>query len=125
MGYAASVFRVYDHDASPPKTGYRVLVDRLWPRGVRKDDLDLDAWPKDLTPSPDLRNWYDHDPDRFDEFRDRYRAELREDPGASELDTLTTKLRSRPVVLFTAVKDLEGSAAKVLAEILNGDAPLD
>jgi len=124
MAYAASIIRVYDHDASPPKTGYKVLVDRLWPRGVSKDSLAVDDWAKKVTPSTELRKWYGHDPDRFEEFRDRYRAELGHDPAASELEKLATKLRSRPVVLYTGVKHVEISAAAVLAEILNGDAPL-
>jgi uncharacterized protein YeaO (DUF488 family) len=125
MTYAASIIRVYDHDASPPKTGYKVLVDRLWPRGVKKDSLSLDDWSKDVTPSPDLRKWYGHDPDRFVEFRNKYRAELAHEPAAAALDELETELRSRPVVLYTAVKDVDISAAAVLAEILNGDAPLE
>ena len=124
MGYAASIIRVYDRDAQPPKTAYRVLVDRLWPRGVRRDALELDDWAKDVTPTPELRKWYGHDPDRFAEFRERYRAELADGDAATGLDTLTTKVRNRPVVLYTAVRDVDISAAAVLAEILNGDAPL-
>ncbi|HET8930264.1 MAG TPA: DUF488 family protein [Acidimicrobiales bacterium] len=125
MSYAASIIRVYDDDASPPKTGYKVLVDRLWPRGVKKESLSLDDWAKDVTPSPDLRKWYGHDPDRFERFREKYRTELGNEPAAAALDELATKLRSRPVVLYTAVKDVDISAATVLAEILNGDTPLD
>lgn len=124
MAYKASIIRVYDHDASPPRTGYKVLVDRLWPRGVKKESLDLDDWAKDVTPSPDLRKWYGHDRDRFAEFREQYRTELGNDPAAPELEKLETKLRSRPVVLYTGVKDVDISAAAVLAEILNGEAPL-
>lgn len=62
--------------------GYRVLVDRLWPRGVRKDALRLDAWARELAPSDALRRWFGHDPDRFPEFARRYAAELRAGPGA-------------------------------------------
>lgn len=123
--YRVHIIRVYDRDASPPKTGYKVLVDRLWPRGVKKESLSLDDWSKDVTPSPDLRKWYDHDPDRFADFRNSYRSELADGPAAAELEKLETKLHSRPVVLYTAVKNVDISAAAVLAEILNGDAPLD
>lgn len=124
MAHVASIIRVYDHDASPPTNAYKVLVDRLWPRGVKKESLILDDWAKDVTPSPDLRKWYGHDPDRFAEFREKYRSELGHDPAAAVLEELAMTLRSHPVVLYTAVKDVDISAATVLAEILNGDAPL-
>ncbi len=116
--YNVHIIRVYDHDTAPPKTAYKVLVDRLWPRGVKKESLEIDDWCKDVTPSPELRKWYGHDPDRFDEFAERYRAELRDDPAASALAELDTKLHSRPVVLYTAVKDVDISAAAVLADVL-------
>ncbi len=122
--YDVHIIRVYDHETSPPKTAYKVLVDRLWPRGVKKDDLSIDDWPKDVTPSSELRKWYGHDPDRFAGFREKYRSELGHDPAAPELENLRAELRSRPVVLYTGVKDVDISAAAVLAEILNGDAPL-
>lgn len=66
--------RVYDDEGK--NDGYRVLVDRIWPRGIRKEALDLDEWCKDVAPSSDLRKWFGHDPKRFDEFRDRYLEEL-------------------------------------------------
>ena len=69
--------RVYDHPG--PDEGTRVLVDRLWPRGIRKDAID--RWLKEIAPSPELRKWYGHQPDRFDEFRRRYRAELADPEG--------------------------------------------
>lgn len=125
MTHTASIIRVYDHDASPPKSAYKVLVDRLWPRGVRKDSIELDDWSKDVTPSPDLRKWYGHDPERFAEFRENYRAELGREPAAPALQTIVAQLRSRPVVLYTAVKDVDISAAAVIAEVVNGDAPLE
>lgn len=123
--HAVHIIRVYDHDTAPPKMAYKVLVDRLWPRGVKKESLDVDEWCKDVTPSPELRKWYGHDPDRFDEFRERYRDELQYDPGASALAGIDAKLTSHPVVLYTAVKDVDISAAAVLEEILSGEAPLD
>jgi uncharacterized protein YeaO (DUF488 family) len=66
-----------------PDDGYRVLVDRLWPRGVKKEALQLDLWAKDLAPSPELRQWFGHDPARFRDFAKRYRAELRAAPTAA------------------------------------------
>lgn len=68
--------RAYDVDDS--NEGYRVLVDQLWPRGVKKESLNLDQWAKDLAPSTDLRKWFDHDPEKWDEFQGRYADELAE-----------------------------------------------
>lgn len=119
-----TIVRVYDHDAKEPKTAYRVLVDRIWPRGVSKESLHYDDWCKDVTPSTKLRKWYEHDPDKWSEFRDRYRAELADDPAASALGAIQDQLQKHPVVLYTAVKEVDISAAAVLAEILSGDAPL-
>jgi uncharacterized protein YeaO (DUF488 family) len=110
------IVRVYDHDASVPDDAYRVLVDRLWPRGVAKVDLDFDVWPKDVTPSGELRTWYGHDRGRWDEFARRYRDELAEDPARGVLAGLIDEAARRPVVLLTAVKDVGHSAAQVLLE---------
>jgi uncharacterized protein YeaO (DUF488 family) len=106
------VARVYD--AVLP-SGTRVLVDRLWPRGLRKADVPLDEWCKDVAPSTELRKWYAHDPGRFLDFGRRYRDELRQPPGSDALDRLRG---SGPLVLLTATKDVEKSAAAVLAEVL-------
>ena len=81
MGTDIRVHRIYD-DASP-EDGARVLVDRVWPRGLRKDAARLDEWAKDVAPSAELRTWYRHDPAKFEEFRRRYLAELAE-PGPRE-----------------------------------------
>lgn len=97
--------RVWDPVAG---NGHRILVDRLWPRGLRKEAADFE-WRKDLAPSTELRRWYRHDPDRFDEFANRYRVELAE--RGDELDALTAE----PLVLLTATKDLAHSGAVVLA----------
>ncbi|MBS1849236.1 MAG: DUF488 family protein [Actinobacteria bacterium] len=120
----ALIVRVYDHDAVLPGGAYTILVDRLWPRGIRKDSLAPDAWCKEVTPSPELRKWYGHDPERFEDFRERYRAELTVEPAAAALAEIDARLVDTPVVLYTAVKDVDISAAAVLAEILNGTAPL-
>lgn len=97
-----------------PDDGRRVLVDRIWPRGVSKADAQLDAWVTEVAPSDDLRTWFDHDPERFDEFRERYRAELDDSPDAvaevvDDADTLT---------LVYAARDETHNNAVVLADYL-------
>ena len=96
--------------------GYRVLVDRLWPRGVSKRAARLDAWLRELAPSDDLRRWYGHDPERFEEFRRRYVREL----GARRelLADLRRRARDGAVTLLTATRDAERSNAAVVAEAL-------
>ena len=121
---SVQIIRVYDHEAIAPPGAYRVLVDRLWPRGVKKESLEYDDWCKDVTPSADLRKWYGHEPKHWDEFRRRYREELRSDPGSAALAGIAAHSADQPVVLLTAVKDVDISAAAVLAEILKGDAPV-
>ncbi len=109
------VERVYgDHD----QPGHHVLVDRLWPRGVAKAGAPFEEWCKDAAPSAELRKWYGHDPDRFGEFAQRYRAELGKAPTRDALEHLVDLAHDAPVVLLTATKDLEISGAKVLAERL-------
>jgi uncharacterized protein YeaO (DUF488 family) len=99
--------------------GLRVLVDRLWPRGVAKADADHDEWLRDVAPSPELRKWFGHDPDRFDEFARRYRAELDAEPAASALAGLRTRAVAGPLTLLTATRDVEHSHARVLADVLS------
>lgn len=113
---AFHIVRIYDDTGDD--AGYRVLVDRLWPRGVRKDDAHLDEWNKDVAPSTELRKWYGHDVDRFDEFARRYRAELAHAPGKEALDALRRRARRAKVVLLTATKDVEHSGARVLLDVL-------
>ncbi len=110
------VRRVYEPAADPG--AYRALVDRLWPRGIAKADLDLDEWAKDAAPSTSLRKWYGHDIERFDEFGRRYRAELRQDPAAATVERLAATARRRCVVLLTATRDVDHSAARVLYHYL-------
>jgi uncharacterized protein YeaO (DUF488 family) len=100
-----------------PDDGQRVLVDRLWPRGIRKDDPRVGIWCKDVAPSKELREWYQHQSERFDEFALRYEAELTGNTALEEL----RKLAGRGVVtLVTATRDLDGSQAEVLAKLLKG-----
>jgi uncharacterized protein YeaO (DUF488 family) len=96
--------------------GYRVLIDRLWPRGVRRDKVRLDEWARDLAPSSELRRWFGHDPGRFGEFRRRYTAEL---AGQEEkLRELRRRARDGTLTLVYAAHDEEHNDAVVLAEIL-------
>ncbi|MFE3289446.1 DUF488 domain-containing protein [Rhodococcus sp. NPDC059234] len=112
-----TVERVYDHPESEPGTA-RVFVDRLWPRGVRKDDFHYDDWAKDLAPSTELRHWYSHDVSQFREFRARYRAELESDEGREAIARVLALAHGRAIVLLTATRDVEHSNADVLAEFL-------
>jgi uncharacterized protein YeaO (DUF488 family) len=107
------VARVYDDPS--PDDGQRVLVDRLWPRGFRKDDPRVGIWFKDVAPSKELRGWYNHQPERFDKFAARYREELQGSEALNELRKLTKR---GVVTLVTATRELEGSQAAVLATLL-------
>lgn len=109
--------RVYEHPVDEGE-GYRVLVDRLWPRGMRKDAFQYDDWAKELAPSTDLRHWYDHDPAKWEEFRKRYRAELGAEAAQAELARVRAAAAGKPLVLLTATKDAAHSNAEVLAEYL-------
>ena len=112
-----NVARVYDDPE--PDHGQRILVDRLWPRGFRKDDPRIGHWIPKVAPSTDLRKWYSHEPARFDEFAARYAAELETEAGAAALTELRNALKAGPVTLVTAVRDLDGSHAAVLARLLS------
>ena len=113
-----AVRRIYE-DLKGPKSEYRVLVDRLWPRGVSKRSVRIDEWAKDLAPSTDLRRWYGHDPVRFAEFSHRYRDELREAVAVEAATAVLVEASSRStLVLLTATKDVDHSGAVVLAKHL-------
>ncbi len=103
--------------------GVRVLVDRLWPRGLSKDRADLDEWCKTIAPSTGLRQWYDHDPARFEEFARRYRGELEEPERAAALEHLRDLARRGPLTLITATKHADISEAQVLATLLQVRIP--
>ena len=96
--------------------GLRILIDRLWPRGLSRNALKLDAWVKHLAPSNALRQWYEHDPEKFAEFRRRYLAELKAQGEA--LAELRATVKGRVITLLTATKELDLSHATVLRELL-------
>jgi uncharacterized protein YeaO (DUF488 family) len=107
--------RIYDDPE--PSDGYRILVDRLWPRGVSKANAHLDAWMKEITPSPELRTWFGHQPERFAEFSARYEEELHNNPQA--VDQLRTVIAEQPAVtLLYAAHDPKINHARVLLEYL-------
>jgi uncharacterized protein YeaO (DUF488 family) len=110
--------RVYEEPS--PEDGTRVLVDRLWPRGLTKQKAALDEWVKDVAPSTELRRWYGHDPDRFEEFRRRYEQELAEPDQARALDGLRQEASRQTITLLTATRDIDHSEAAVLARLLGG-----
>ncbi|MFI7426890.1 DUF488 domain-containing protein [Micromonospora sp. NPDC049836] len=99
-------------------TAPRVLVDRVWPRGLTKAAVHLDEWVKDIAPSTPLRRWYGHRPERFTEFRDRYLIELRDARPAAAFDRLRELARTRTVTLLTATRDVERSQAAILSDLL-------
>ena len=113
---ASSIAIKRAYDKPSPQDGVRILIDRLWPRGLSKAKLKIDAWPRELAPSTDLRKWYGHEPERFAEFRRRYRAELAE--HAKELGALRAMVRGRAATLITAVREVDLSHAAVMREIL-------
>jgi uncharacterized protein YeaO (DUF488 family) len=113
------IARVYD--TPQPGDGLRVLADRLWPRGIRKDDPRIDRWIKDVAPSTPLRQWYRHDPDRYDEFVARYEKELDDPKAAAALEQLRELAASGPITLLTSSKEPQGGHLVVLARLLDGD----
>jgi uncharacterized protein YeaO (DUF488 family) len=106
--------RVYD--PASRDDGRRLLVERLWPRGVRKDSLPLDSWLKDVAPSPKLRQWFAHDPSRWEAFRKRYEAELAKNPGAWE--PILQAARQGTVTLVYSSRDAEHNNAVALRDYL-------
>lgn len=105
-------------DDAADNDGTRVLVDRVWPRGVAKEDVEMDEWVKAVAPSTELRKWYGHDPEKFDEFTKRYRAELDTAKGKEALQELRDAIEGKRVTLLTDSKDVDHSQAAVLADLL-------
>jgi uncharacterized protein YeaO (DUF488 family) len=109
------------YEPAAPADGYRVLIDRLWPRGLSRRQAELDDWDKKLAPSTALRQWFGHDPRRFDDFRRRYIEELRDQRPA--LTALRRRARKRTVTLIYSAHDIEHNDAVVLAEVLRRGLP--
>jgi uncharacterized protein YeaO (DUF488 family) len=111
--------RVYDQQSAAD--GYRVLIDRLWPRGLSKEKADVDEWARELAPSDELRRWFGHRPERFDEFKRRYTEELRHQRDA--VSALRRRARRETVTIVYAARDSEHSNAAVLASIVKRGFP--
>ncbi len=116
MPRTISLRRAYEEPAADD--GYRVLVDRIWPRGRRKEDLALDQWAKELAPSTALRKWFGHDPARWDGFRERYRDELATPEAHERLRGVMAAAGQRPITLVYSAKDEQHNQAVVLREAL-------
>jgi uncharacterized protein YeaO (DUF488 family) len=104
------------YEAPAASDGYRVLIDRLWPRGVPKTDAEIDEWARELAPTTELRRWFGHDPERFDAFRERYLAELA--THEDKLRELRRRARKGRLTLVYGARDEEHNDAVVLAELL-------
>ena len=116
---AVHIKRAYDE--AEPQDGTRVLIDRLWPRGVSKEKAKIDLWLKDVAPSAELRTWYGHDPAKYDEFRRRYLEELAREPGKSGVAKLRELAAHGPVTLVFAAHDTAHANATVLQALLAGE----
>lgn len=110
---AVNLSRVYDHE---PREGKTFLVERLWPRGLRKDAIPMDGWLRDVAPSTELRTWFSHDPERWDEFRRRYVAEL--DANPESWRPLVEAAAQGPVTLLFSSRDVEHNNAVALRDYL-------
>ena len=111
-----NISRAYDQPGA--RDGVRILVDGLWPRGVKKAELKISAWEKSIAPSKALRTWYAHDPAKWPEFRKRYRAELAKSPRKEALDRLIAMAKQASLTLVFGARDAEHSNAAVIAEVI-------
>lgn len=109
--------RIYDKPQD--MSGYRILVDRLWPRGISKVNAKLDEWEKEIAPSKELRSWFSHDPEKFPAFKDKYVAELDQNPQTADfIKLINDKLKAGNVILLYGAKDRENNQAVVLKQYL-------
>ncbi len=106
--------RIYDEVDG--KDGYRILVDRIWPRGLKKEDAQVDEWNKDIAPSTELRKWFGHEPKKYGDFSKKYRKEL--DSKSEELEQIRNVAKRQKVTLLYAAKDKKHNQALVLQEVL-------
>lgn len=107
------------YDPEEKDDGYRILVDRLWPRGIKKSELAIDEWAKELAPSAELRRRFSHDPSRWNDFKKSYRMELRSAEARSKIDSLAMLARRKTVTLIYSARDIEHNNAVVLKEVLD------
>ncbi|MGH2883289.1 MAG: DUF488 domain-containing protein [Solirubrobacteraceae bacterium] len=114
MAHEVRIKRIYD--PAEPDDGYRVLIDHVWPRGVSRERARLDEWARELAPSDELRKWFDHVPERFDEFRSRYLSEL--NGHADRVEQLRARASKSPVTIVYAARDQEHNNAVVVGELL-------
>jgi uncharacterized protein YeaO (DUF488 family) len=110
---AIKVKRIYD--PSEKSDGFRILVDRLWPRGIKKEDAGIDLWDKEIAPSNELRHWFNHDPHKWSQFRKLYEKEL---IGKSQLAELIKTIRGKTITLLYSAKDTEHNNAVALKDII-------
>lgn len=117
--------RIYQNPAD--LDGFRILIDRLWPRGISKEQAHLNLWAKEAAPSNELRRWYNHDVARFPEFEQKYLAEIAEKPAPynSLLATVKEQLRTQDVILLYGAKDRDHNQAVILAKKLSADLKVD
>ena len=109
------------YEAAGADDGCRVLVDGLWPRGITKEGLKIDAWMKEIAPSAALRKWYGHKPEKWEEFRNKYRQELSKPPRKALLDELVGRARKEQLTLVFGARDAERSNAAVIAEMIRSE----
>jgi len=115
MTHSVRIQRVYE---GKPTSGKVVLVDRLWPRGIKKEQLGTDLWLREIGPSDELRRWFGHRPERWDEFRRRYRAELDQPRQQELLGQLLQLARKGPLTLLYGARDTERNEAAVIRELI-------
>ena len=113
---AVHVKRAYEPPS--PEDGVRVLTERLWPRGISKERLAVDAWLREIAPSPELRRWYNHEPEKWDEFQQRYRRELQGPRQQELLAELVEKAASGALTLVYGSRDTERNSSIILAEVI-------
>lgn len=116
MVHSISIKRVYEPPS--PADGYRILVDRLWPRGVKRDHAAIDQWMKEIAPSHELRRWFAHDPVKWPAFHARYQAELSTDTCTALINSILETAKSQPVTLLFAAKSEAHNNAVVLKHVL-------
>lgn len=113
MSASVDIRRLYEH--VDKKEGFRVFVDRLWPRGLSKDEFHFDLWCKDLAPTPELRRWFGHKQEHWDGFRERYRAELQTSEQQRRIQDVIKQAKGKNIVLLYGAKDEKHNHALILA----------